>query len=312
MDSSKPQTCSEPAGLIDDTLVPLAQLRVSAVDRGFIHGITVSEQVRTFRQQPFLLDKHYQRWARGLDAIGLKPPCSAETLAARIEKLIGINAAFLPPDCEQGICFFATVGAQPSFCWPGSEGASQQAQCFVHSYPLPSDHWQEHYERGVHLRTTAVQDVPAQSWPTTVKIRSRLHYYLAQREAEQIQPGCHPILLDWQGQVSDSAIGSIIGYHRSEGLVVRPKSIRYWSISVDFVLELAASLGIQICERLFSVPELQEFDEAFLVSTPWCIFPVSTIDGRSLVDSRTLVSHERFAIHRQLIDAWSACVGVPI
>jgi branched-chain amino acid aminotransferase len=306
MDDWKQQDFDQPVGLVDQTLLPVTELAVSVTDKSFIHGITVSEQLRTFQQRPFLLKEHFQRWERGLAAIGHLPPCSFEVLADRIDTVVRINARFLPPDCEQGICFFATAGSQPSFCWTGSQDVVQTTKCFIHSYPLPRDRLRESYERGVALRTTSILDTPPECWPPTVKLRSRLHYYLAQQEAERIQPGAHPILLDSQGYVSDSAIGSIVGYWKSQGVVVRPQSVRYASISVDFILQLASRLGLPICERLFSVQELQAMDEVWLASTPWCLLPVRMIDGISINGPSD------FPVCRQLLSAWSSAVGVSI
>lgn len=314
MQGLKQQNFGQPVGLAGDTLVPLSHLSVSVLDAGFIHGVTVSEQVRTFRQEPFLLREHYRRWVRGLVTVGLQAPCSLEELASRLQRLIHINARFLPPDAEQGICFFSTPGPQSSFLWSGCmpdslETCIEPATCFAHSYPLPVERWKSSYQQGVHMSTTSVQDVSSESWPQSVKIRSRLHYFLAQRQAEAIRPGSHPILLDSKGMVSDSAIGSVVGYDRREGMIVRPSDQRFSSISVDFVVELATSLGICVTQRPFSVRELQSMQEAFLVSTPWCLLPVASIDGKALKGSS---NRKPFEVASQLLAAWSDRVGVTL
>lgn len=301
----------EPVGMCGDRIVPLSQLSLPVSDAGFVHGVTVAEQVRTFRQRPFLLEMHYQRWCRGLAALGLQPVCSVERLTERIEKLVSLNSRLLATGAEQGICFFATPGPQVAWNWPDGDASTSvaagqpQSTFYAHTYPLPVQQWQNSYRDGVHLVSSQVRQVPQECWPADIKVRSRLHYYMAQIQCRRVLPGSHPILLDDQGNVSDSAIGSIVGYTHSQGLIVRRSVQRYASISLLYTIELARKLGVAVTERDFSVVDLQEFDEAYLVSTPWCILPVRTVDSKPLGDSS-------FCVFRRLIQAWSDQVGVDL
>lgn len=301
----------QPVGICGDRFVQLSQLTLPVTDAGFVHGVTVAEQVRTFRQRPFLLERHYQRWCRGLAALELQPLCTFQQLSQRIEQLVAMNAKFLPADAEQGVCFFATPGSMMAWNWPcgptSVEASSVHAQpmFYAHSYPLPVGRWQSSYRQGIDLVTTQIRQVPQECWPVDIKVRSRLHYYLAQNQSRSILNGSYPILLDEHGTVSDSAIGSILGYTDSQGLIVRNPLQRYASISLGYTLELAGNLGINVTEHNFSVAELQSFDEAFLVSTPWCILPVATVDSQRLKKSG-------FPVFRRLMQAWSNRVGVDI
>lgn len=286
-------------GYRDATLVPLRELSVPVVDTGLMHGVCVSEQVRTLGGRPFLLDRHYARWQRGLELIGLEPPCNFETLESRIANLIQLNARLLPGNSEQGVCFFATPGDQPALVWqishhiPSDQNLRRTTRFFAHTYPLPIDQWQASYETGVALVTTPIRDVPSQSWPKDVKIRSRLHYYLAQRAADARSTGAYPILLGGDGHVADSAIASIAGYTHDDGLIVKPPSERFASISLEYAVELARKIDLPVTERNFSVDELKRFDEVFLVSTPWCLFPVATIDGHAISPQHTFPIYQR-------------------
>jgi branched-subunit amino acid aminotransferase/4-amino-4-deoxychorismate lyase len=232
-------------------------------------------------------------------------------LSQRIEQLVAMNASFLPDDAEQGICFFATPGPLVAWNWPSGQASAEavpvhaQPVFYAHSYPLPVGQWQSSYQQGIDLVTTQVRQVPQDCWPGDIKVRSRLHYYLAQKQSRSILNGSYPILLDEHGTVSDSAIGSILGYNDSQGLIVRKPLQRYASISLDYTIELAGNLGLNVTEYNFSVVELQSFDEAFLVSTPWCILPVATVDSRSLKNSG-------FSVFQRLMQAWSDRVGADI
>ena len=345
----------EPVGISNGQLVPLRKLAVPVWDAGFINGVIVSEQVRTFRSKPFLLDQHYDRWTRGLSLLGIAAPCDYNTLSSWIEELIYRNAELLPSQAEQGICFFATPGDHEAFLWGADSSVSNDgkvdataiglasdmtsARFYAHTYPLDTRAWQQNYRHGVAVTTTTVCDVPSECWPNTVKVRSRLHYYLAQQQAAKLSSGSYPLLLNQHGQVSDSAIGSIVGYKSGHGLLVQPKADRFCSISIDFLLGLANDLGFAVEEFQFTPEDLRELDELFLVSTPWCIFPIREVDGHSIGgdsnksaeaagclagDSGELVAvsrapvaqsgawRERVTVFRQLAAAWGEKVGTSI
>ena len=50
-------------------LMPLEDVKVSALDRGFLFGDAVYEVVRVFQGKPWLEEEHFQRLARSLEAI---------------------------------------------------------------------------------------------------------------------------------------------------------------------------------------------------------------------------------------------------
>jgi len=303
---------SEPMGFCDERLVPLREMSVPVWDAGLVHGTLISEQLRTFGAKPFLLDRHFDRWVRGLHLLGIASACDYPTLCHRIDTLIEVNSALLPAHAEQGICFFASPGDQFSFVWDTqSESRHPSSRFFAHSYPLKPEGWLNNYQDGVSLITTSIREVPDQCWPKSVKIRSRLHYYLAQRQSTDQQPGSFPILLNDHGQIADSAIGSIVGYQKEEGIIVRPASQRYGSTTVRFLLDLASELDIPISDREFTIGEALRFDEMFLVSTPWCMFPIASIDQRPIGEPQT-PRNVRFGMFRRLLEAWSDVVGVPI
>src|SRR5690348_15036703 len=49
--------------------LPLAEVRVPALDRGFLFGDAVYEVLRVYGGRPWLEDEHFRRLARSLEAI---------------------------------------------------------------------------------------------------------------------------------------------------------------------------------------------------------------------------------------------------
>lgn len=285
-------------------------MTVSVFDIGFIHGITVSEQVRTFAGKPFLLDQHFERWQRGLQLLSMTTPIDLCALETVVFQLIEANSRLLAHDCEQGVCFFALPGSSTNI-WANcgkqlsdrdAANLKSMAEIFAYTYPLPHAQHSQLYNTGVSLITSSILDVPDKCWPKDVKIRSRLHYYLAQQQCPQL--GCYPILLDLPGHVSDSSIGSIAAWSRTDGLVVRPASDRYDSISLEYLCGLVEQLGFPVTQRYIDQGELTEFEELFLLSTPWCIYPVRDVDNQTLA-----ATARGFPMFQQLMRTWEQSVG---
>jgi len=158
---------------------------------------------------------------------------------------------------------------------------------------------------GVHLVTPSVRQVPAACYDPHVKCRSRMHYYLAGREARQVDPEAVALLLDLDGQVTETNTANFLMVERG-GIVSPPLTATLAGISRDTVGKLAGRLGIPFTERALRLPDLAGADEAFLTSTPYCLMPVTRINGRPVGTGQPGPTY------RRLLDAWSREVGLDI
>jgi D-alanine transaminase len=50
-------------------IMPLADVRISPLDRGFLFGDAVYEVLRVYQGHPWLADEHFERLAHSLNAI---------------------------------------------------------------------------------------------------------------------------------------------------------------------------------------------------------------------------------------------------
>src|SRR5262245_5316299 len=53
-------------------VMPLADAKVPALDRGFLFGDAVYEVLRVYQGRPWLADEHFRRLARSLEAIRIR------------------------------------------------------------------------------------------------------------------------------------------------------------------------------------------------------------------------------------------------
>ena len=150
-------------------------------------------------------------------------------------------------------------------------------------------------------------DLPApRSWPPALKCRSRMHYFLADRQAKLIDSAARALLLDDDGFVTEATTASLLTYFEGEGLVVPPSEKILHGISLQFVAELALKLGLPFTERELRPEDVALADEAMLASTTSCLLPVVRLNGRPIG------SGQPGKVFNRLIAAWSDAVGVDI
>src|SRR4029078_3343936 len=99
-----------------------------------------------------------------------------------------------------------------------------------------------------------------------------MHDYLADPEARQVDPDAIALLLDLDGNVTETSGANFLIVEK--GTIVSP-TLRNTlpRVSRQTVIELAAKLGIPFVERDIQVYNVMNADEAFLASTPFCMMP---------------------------------------
>lgn len=293
---------SEPIAYFNGQMVPQSQAAVPIYDAGFVLGATVTEQLRTFGGRLFRPQQHWRRLARSLEIVGVESGVAFAELDKIAARLVEHNLSFDPPGGELGLGVFVTPGPYATL----AGDAPLRTTVCAYTYHLPFQRWAGAYEQGVTTVTSSVRQVPDDCWPAELKCRSRMHYYLADRQAAEQQPGARAILLDHDGNVSETSTANILLYRASEGLVSPPDDAILQGITLDFVSELAAGLGIAVQRRPIPAKEIETADEMLLLSTPSGILPAVQCDGRPIGSGMP------GPVYQQLLAAFSESVWVDV
>jgi branched-subunit amino acid aminotransferase/4-amino-4-deoxychorismate lyase len=292
------------AAWLSGRLIPRAEFAIPAGDAGFVLGATVTEQLRTFHGRLFLPAPHARRLADSLAVVGLDPGQPVETIMLAAEQVAAHNHPLLPasdPVDDLGLVIFVTPGDQAS----QHDGASGTPRVGIHTFPLAFSMWASGYERGGVLRTTSVRQVPSDCWPLAAKVRSRLHYFLADREAAAAEPGARAVLAHHDGRISETSTANI-AIVTEDGVVSPPAGDALPGVSLAFARTLATRLGIPWQDRSLASRDLESASEILLTSTPNCILPATRFDGRAVGDGKP------GPVFRRLLAAWSEAVGIDI
>jgi branched-chain amino acid aminotransferase len=293
---------AEPQAYLNGKFLPASQVTISPGDAGFVLGATLAEQLRTFRGRLFHLEDHLERLAHSLEVVDVDPGLDRGQLADIARQLVEHNHRLLDPADDLGLSVFVTPGPYAAYAAPGPV---RPTVC-LHTYPLPFRLWAEKYEMGQALVTSEIEQVSPRSWPPSLKCRSRMHYYLADRQAARVDPAARAVLLDREGRVTEASTANILIYRRDEGLVSPPRETVLLGISLAVTWELARGRGLAVVQRELKREDLASADEVLLTSTPLCLLPVTRLDRRPVGSG---VPGDVFG---RLLAAWNELVGLDI
>ena len=124
-------------------------------------------------------------------------------------------------------------------------------------------------------------------------------------EAKQVDPHAIPLMLDLDGNISESNAHNF--FLVMGGKLCTPSNKNVLDgITKDAIFSLAAKLGIEVMDGNFTPYDAYNAEEAFLASTSPTIVPVQSIGG---VRPRAAIPGP---VTKRLIQAWSEMVGVDI
>jgi branched-subunit amino acid aminotransferase/4-amino-4-deoxychorismate lyase len=290
---------------LNGRIIPAVEARLPVYDTGVVLGATVSEQTRTFRLRPFRLDDHLARLFRSLDRARLDIVLTKADLAAISLELVEHNGRLLEEGDELGIIQFVTAGEYATYAGMSGSPARTTPTVCVHTYRLPFELWAHKMRIGAHLMTPSIRQVPAECYSPQMKCRSRMHFYLADQEARQRDPEAFALLLDLKGNVTETNAANFLIVE--DGTIVSPCTRDILpGISRGMIIELAGQLGVPFAERDIPPARIKNAQEAFLTSTPYCLMPVTKINGAAIGTGQP------GSLTRRLLAAWSKVVGLDI
>ena len=284
----------QPIAYHNGELVAAEQLVVRPYDMGFMLGVTVAEQLRTFAGKLRQVDEHFRRLRSSLGITGVDVDLAAIKVAAF--EVVEHNHQLLPKGHDLGLTIFVTPGLYPTYAPDGES----EPTIGIHTYPLPFKLWAKKYEIGQACEIVSVPQVSEACWPRELKCRSRMHYYLADREAKKRNANARAILLDEAGNLNEASTANVLVGLGSETLVSPRLESILPGISLQHAVSFAPKADLATEFRAIAQAELEEANEMLLTSTPFCVLPVSNLGAKTFEDR----SH-----FEKLIAAWSNEVG---
>jgi D-alanine transaminase len=251
---------------LNGQFLPLAEARISPLDRGFLYADGAYEVIPVYSRHPFRIDEHLRRLQYSLDGIRLTNPLGDAEWKAIIQRLVA-DADFE----DQAIYIQISRGADDKRdpCFP--PGVSPTVFLFAAPLVRPSD---AQREKGV-----AAITAPDIRWGRCdLKTVSLLPNVLARQLAADA--GCAETIMFRNGYLTEGSSTNV--YAVRDGVILTPPQdhLILPGITSNVVLELAAAHKAPLEVRPISEEEVRAADELWLTSSAKEVLAVVTLDGQ--------------------------------
>lgn len=270
---------SQPITYLNGELVPFSKARLPVYDLAIMQGASVTERLRTFRHQPFQVKEHLARIHKSLRMVGWKNIPNFNSLIDIIQNVCEHNSRLVDSTEDLSIVIFISAG-QGVGDSNGLISESEPTVC-VYSAKLPFSRWVSGYQSGTHLVIPDIRQIPRTSLDPRIKMRSRLHWQIADQIAREQHPGAMALLLDEHDHLTETSSGNIMVV--KDGVLLTPREEATLSgISRRNVIELCEELEVDVAFQNLTAYDLYQAEEAFLTSSTYCIMPVATVNGQPI------------------------------
>ncbi|GAB5442059.1 MAG: aminotransferase class IV [Fuerstiella sp.] len=252
-------------------------LAVPFFDLGVVAGAAVSEMARTYRHKLFQPEVHVSRLLESCEEIGFGCSYSKAELIDAAQQLVAHNSRSITNAEDLGVVWFVTAGANPTYL---GQATDNKGTVGLHTFRLPFELWAEAAASGVRLRVPSVRQLSTASLPIHRKVRNRLHWWLADREAATMEPGARALLLDNEGHVTETSTSAF--YIVRDAAILTPATNVLDSLSGRLVEQAAGDVGLEFRRTSLTMDEVHACDAAFVSSTPSGLFEVASVDGEQI------------------------------
>lgn len=258
---------------VNGEYLPETEAKISIFDRGFLMADGVYEVTSVLGGKLIDFEGHVVRLARSLKELDMQPACSRDELLEIHRELVKLN------NIDEGLVYLqVTRGSDGDrdFVFPDPKTTKSTIVLFTQNKPNLADN--PAAKKGAKI--ISIEDI---RWGRRdIKTVQLLYPSMGKMMAKKA--GCDDAWLIEDGHVTEGTSNN--AYFVKDGTIVtRPLSTDILhGITRKAVLRMAAEAQLKIEERLFTIDEAKEADEAFTTSASAFVMPVVEIDGVALGD----------------------------
>jgi branched-chain amino acid aminotransferase len=261
-------------------LVPETEAKISVYDSALMFGDMVFEMTRSFNKKQFKLREHIDRLYAGIKILRIPIQMTPKEMEHACYETIEANEHLFQDDDEHRLMIDVSRGLLGIY--QGIEGLHKGPNIIIADFPL---RWTVAsmaplFETGINAVITSQRAIPGYLLDPKIKNRSRIHYLMANIEASQFEGENNwALLLDTDGFVSEGTGDNF--FIIKDGVVITPEGRNILrGISREYVMkELCLQLGMTVLEKNIEAYDVYTADEAFMTGTPFCMLPVTSING---------------------------------
>ncbi len=256
---------TSPIAHFNGELLPLDQIRISPLDRGFIFGDGVYEVIPAYGGRLLRAREHFNRLQRSMDEIGLANPHSVDGWIAEVERLLAHHPG------NQSVYIQVTRGVPPKRDHVIPKGLAPTVFMMVSPLATPSA---EMVEKGV--ACVSARDF---RWEKChIKSTSLLGNVLARQISADA--GATETILFRDGWLTEAAASNV--FIVKDGAVAAAPQDEHILLGITYELltDLAREGKLRFDVRPIAEAEVRAADEIWLSSSTKEVLAVTTLDGR--------------------------------
>ena len=256
---------TSPIAYFNGELLPLDQIRISPLDRGFIFGDGVYEVVPAYGGRLLRAREHFQRLQRSMDEIKLANPHTVDQWIAEVNRLLAHHPG------NQAVYIQVTRGVPPKRDHVIPRGLTPTVFMMASPLPTPS---REMVEKGVACVTA--KDF---RWEKChIKSTSLLGNVLARQISADA--GATETILFRDGFLTEAAASNV--FIVKDGVVACAPQDNHILLGITYELltDLAREGKVRYEIRPVAEAEVRSADEIWLTSSTKEVLAVTTLDGK--------------------------------
>ena len=286
---------------LNGSFVPESEAKVSVLDSGFNAGDGVYDVTRTFRHKPFKLREHTERLFRSLQYTRIDCGISLEQMEKTTLEVLERNKPFLRDSEDCALWQVISRGVRSSTGNRVSGGATVA----IYSVIVNFREFASFYVEGAPLIIPSTRRIPPQCLESKAKITNKMNHNIAVFEAKQADPRAIPLMLDIDGNLSETSAHNFFLVIAGKLCTPSDKNV-LGGITKETIFDLAKQLGVEVVEGNYTPYDLYNAEEAFLASTSPTFVPVKTVNGVKIGKGAP------GPVTLRLIGAWNRMVGMDI
>ena len=287
--------------------IPEKDAKISIYDSALMFGDMVFEMTRSFNKKQFKLTEHIERLYSGLKILRIPINLSPQELEKACYETMEVNKDLFNDDDEHRLMIDISRGLLSIY--EGIDGINTGSNVIIADFPL---RWTvrsmgDLFDKGINAVITSQRAIPSYLLDPKIKNRSRIHYLMANIEASQVEGSNNwALMLDLEGHITEGSGDNFFIVENGKVVSPEPRNMLR-GISRDYVMNtLCPQLGIEVIENNIDAYDVYNADEAFMTGTPFCMLPVTSLNGNKISDG------EVGDLFTKLLNKWSSNTNVDI
>lgn len=286
--------------------VPEADAKVSIFDSALMFGDMVFEMTRSFNKKQFKLKEHLERLYAGIKILRIPLKMTIDEMESLCYEVIERNEPIFTDTDEHRLMINVSRG--PLGIYSQIFDSKQGCTVTIADFPLK---WTvvdmgNLFDVGINAVIPSQRTIPAHLLDPKIKNRSRIHYQMANIEVSQFKGDNNwALLLDTDGFIAEGTGDNFFIVKNNTIITPEGRNVLR-GVSREYIFELADKLKLSCIEKNIEPYDVYTADEAFMTGTPFCLLPVTELNGIKIQNGKP--GH----VTKRLIDAWGYAVGVDI